>query len=103
MKPAARGRRDHVRRASRDRLERVRDPLEVRDRAEQSERVGVAGLAKHLLDFARLDHLTCVHHGHRLACLGDHREVMRDEDEAHPEVMTETDHQLEDLILDGDI
>ena len=51
------------------------------------------------LDAGGLHDLTGVHHGTAVAELGDHRQVMRDEDQRKPEVAAECVEQLEDLRL----
>ena len=55
--------------------------------AEQAERVGVVRLSEDRLDGPVLDDLARVHHRDVLARLRDHREVVRDEDDAHAELL----------------
>jgi hypothetical protein len=51
------------------------------------------------LDEAFLDDLARVHDGRAIAELGDHREVVGDEDEREPEVLRQRAQQVEDLRL----
>ena len=44
-----------------------------------------------------------VHHQHPVARLGDHREVVGDQDQRQPEVLPEPLEELEDLRLDHDV
>ena len=79
--------------------------LEVQawDRAEQADGVGVLRIGKQALRIAALDHLPGVHHHDLVGQLGDHAEVVGDEDDRGAELRAQGAHQLEDLRLDGDV
>src|SRR5581483_11742339 len=100
VEAAARRRSRRVRRRPRNRGQTLADELEVGNRAEESERVRVARLAEDLLHRAGLDDLPGVHHRDPPAGLRDHREVVRDEDDAEAELLAERPEELEDLVLD---
>ena len=76
---------------------------ELRHRAEQPLRVGVARGAVEL-GHRRLLHLAArVHHHHPLGHLGDDAEIVRDQDDGGADLGLQVLHQVEDLRLDGDV
>ncbi len=57
-------------------------------------------VVQHLADRTGLDQLAAVHDRQLLADLGDHRQVMSDEDQADPGLAAEPGQQPQDLVLD---
>src|SRR5258708_2975835 len=58
---------------------------------------------KHIRSRAPLDHPTCIHHGDVVAHFGHDAEVVRDQNDRHPEPLTKLLDELEDLRLDRDV
>ncbi len=50
-----------------------------------------------------LDDLAGVHHADVGAHLGDHPQVVGDQEDRHPQPCLEVAHQVQDLGLDGDV
>ena len=78
----------------------TRGPVDPRDRAEQSPRVGVLGLVEDLLEGADLDHPPAVHDEHPVGDLGDDAEVVGDQDRRDVLLAVELLDQPQDLRLD---
>ena len=70
---------------------------------EQRHRVRVLRPHEHVADRAGLDDLAGVHDRDVVAEIGDHTEVVGDEDDRHPSFGDESAQQIEDLGLDRDI
>ena len=64
---------------------------------------GWSGVAEQRLDVGVLDDLAGVHDGDPVAHLGDHAEVVGDEDDRRPGLVAQVPHQVEDLRLDRDV
>ena len=91
---------DQAGRGARDRQQPVAAvPVEARHRAQQSPGVGVLGLVEDLLRGAVLDRATGVHHQDVVGELGDHPEVVGDDDDRGVELPLEVADQVEDLRL----
>ncbi len=56
-----------------------------------------------VVDRRLLDHLAGVHHGDAVTEVGDHTEVVSDEQDAEPELALELAEEVEDLRLDGHV
>ena len=63
-------------------------------------RVGMLRRLHHVAAGAHLDHPAEVHHGNPLAKVGDHADVVGDQNEGLPRLLLERLHQVEDLRLD---
>ena len=74
-----------------------------RQRVEQAPGVGVLGAVEDVLVAALLDRLGRVHDQHVVGRLGDHAEVVRDQDDGAAEVALQLVHQLQDLGLGGHV
>ena len=72
-------------------------------RLEQPLRVGVLGLGVDLTDAPRLDDPARVHDRDPVAGLGEHAEVVGDQDQGEPELLTEPLEELQDLGLHDDV
>ena len=66
-------------------------------------RVRVLWAREQVVDGRLLHHLARVHHHDARAEIGDHAEVVGDEDHRHPEPRLERSQQVEDLRLHGDV
>ena len=77
--------------------------VDVRERAEQLLRVRVARRGEDPRDGALLGDLAGVHDQRPVARLGDHRQVVGDEDQPQAELAAEALEELEDLGLDHDV
>ena len=76
---------------------------ELRHRAEQALRVGVARRAEQIAD-RRLLHLAArIHHHHALGDFGDDAEIVGDQDDGGADAVLEVAHQVQDLRLDGHV
>ena len=64
---------------------------------------GCCGSANSVADRRALDDAPGVHHRDVVGDLGDHAEVVRDEDDRGAGLLAQRAHQLEDLRLDGDV
>ena len=58
---------------------------------------------ENLIDGTSFDHVSAVHHDDPLSALGDHSEVMRDEDHPHPGLLLKRSQQCESRSLDRHI
>ena len=104
MKRAARGQVDEARRLPRDRHELLAAvALEGRDRAEQTPRVRMLGRREEARRRPALDDPARVHHRDVVAHLGDDPQVVRDDDDGHPELVLQPHDELEDLRLHRDV
>src|SRR6266545_4257111 len=71
--------------------------------SQQAVGVGMQGPREQLVD-RRLLHLAPgIHHDHPLCGLGDHAEVVRDQNKRNPELALQLENDFEDLRLDHDI
>ena len=77
--------------------------VEPRDRAQQAERVGLLRLGEQRIDRRSFDDLAGVHHQHVVGHLGDHAEIVGDDQDRHAEPALQFLQQVEDLRLDGDV
>ena len=78
--------------------------IAFRDAVEQTGGVGVVRLPfKHRLHRAALHHPARVHHGHGVAELGHHTQVVGDEHDGGVELLLQLAHQFQNLGLDGHI
>ena len=91
------------RQKARDRVERrlVLERVAPRDAAQQPDRVGMAWVVEHLPGGPFLDQLAGVQDPDAIAHLGDHAEVVADEQQRGPELVTQRRDQVEHLGLDG--
>ena len=103
MEPTAGRRLQQRRRRARDRLQVGPLRNQPRQRVEQAPRVGVFGAVEDVLVAALLDRLGRVHDHHVVRRLGDHAEVVRDQDDGAAEVALQLVHQLQDLGLRGHV
>ena len=71
--------------------------------ADQSPRVRVLRAAEERGHVGVLDDLAGIHDGHAVAHLGDHAEVVRDQDDRGAGLVAQVAHQVEDLRLDRDV
>ncbi len=58
--------------------------VDLRQAAKQADRVGMTRSMKELFNRRGLDNPAAVHHRHPIGHLGDHAEVMSDEDDGRP-------------------
>src|SRR5262249_21492047 len=77
--------------------------VEARDGAQQRPRVGVLRALEDLAGRALLDDAAGVHHERARAEAGDHREVVRDEDDRRSRLTVEVAQELDDLGLNGHV
>ena len=77
--------------------------VEARDRAQQADRVGVLGIGKQVGHIGALDDLAGVHHQHLVGDLGDHAEIVGDDQDRHAEPALQVAQEVENLGLDGDV
>src|SRR5262249_34796218 len=76
---------------------------ELRYRADEATRIGMARRAEQRRDGRLLYLAACIHHHHALGDFGHHAEVMGDKDDGRTEALLEVGHETEDLRLDGDV
>ena len=77
--------------------------VEPRDRAQQADGVGVLRVGEQVGDVGAFDDLAGIHHQHLVGHLGDHAEIVGDEQDRHAEPALQVAQQIEDLRLDGDV
>ena len=70
---------------------------------EQAARIGVHALRKHAVGGAAFHHAAAVHHQHALGVLGNHTQVVRDQQQRHAAFFHQAGDQVEDLRLQGDV
>jgi len=75
----------------------------ARQALQQRLRVGMGRVLEHVEHAPLLHHLPGVHDDDAVRDLRDDAEVVRDEEDAHPELVLEVPEQAEDLRLDGDV
>ena len=75
----------------------------LRPRGEQADRVGVARLREERGSRRLLDDPAGIHHGHVVAGLRHHAEVVRDQQDRRAEPLPQVGEQVEDLRLDRDV
>jgi hypothetical protein len=63
----------------------------------------MTGMREQLAGRRGLHHLTGVHDDDPVADLGDHSQVVGDEEDSHPDLVAHLGEQLEDLCLDRDV
>ena len=88
---------------SRGRGPASRGAIEPRHRGQQAAGVGVARGPEQRADRRLLDLAPGVHDHDALRGLGDHAEVVGDQDDRGAEALLELQHQVQDLGLDGDV
>ena len=66
-------------------------------------RIRVAGFPEHLAHVTFLDQSAEIHHGHPVRCLGNHTQIVGDEEDRHVKLAHQILHQVDDLGLDGHI
>ena len=81
----------------------ARRHVEARHRAHQRLQIGMLRLAEDVLDAAGFHHAAAVHHDHLGRHVGDHAEIVRDEQHRHAQFALQVADQLQDLRLDGDV
>jgi hypothetical protein len=91
---------DEVRHVAGDDRQLVLHGPDDRDGADQAARVRVGRSAEEGRHVALLDDLAGIHDGHPVAHLGDHAEVVGDEDDRRAGLVPEVAHEIEDLRLD---
>ncbi len=94
---------DEVRHRARDRRQLVEDLAGDRNRADEAARVGVLRVGEQRPHVRLFDDLTRVHDGDPVAHLGDHAQVMGDEDDGRAGLLLEHAHEVQDLGLDGHV
>ena len=77
--------------------------IDPRRGVQQRPGVRVARIGQQILRRAFLDHLAGVHHQHARADIGDHAEIVADQDDGGAEVAVQPAQQVEDLRLDGHV
>ena len=77
--------------------------VEPRDRAEQADGVGMLRVGEQFVDRRALDDLAGIHHRDLVADLGDHAEIVGDQNDRSPARGLQLAHQIEDLRLQGDV
>ena len=77
--------------------------VQSRDRAEKTDGVGVLRAREQFIHGGALDDLAGVHHRDLVADLGDHAEIVSDEDNRSTALRFQFMHQIEDLRLQGDV
>ena len=77
--------------------------VEPWDRTEQTGRIGMAAVAVHLAGIRHLHDASSVHHRHPVGDFGDHAQVVGDPDDRHAALVLESLHELDDLVLHGDV
>ena len=82
---------------------RATGPAETRSRCQQSTGIGMGRRRKEGLDGRLLDHLSSVHDDHPGAGLGDHCQIVGNQQHRQSQLLAKLLQQLEDLSLDGDI
>src|SRR5689334_6640154 len=91
------------RRQALDRLELLPLEVQARQRLEQRLRVRVARRAEQLVDVGVLDDAARVHDRDPVRDVGDHAEVVGDQDHAHVAFLLDLRQQVHDLSLHGDV
>ena len=76
---------------------------ELRQGAEEPDRIGMLRLVEEGRDRGLLDDSPCVHDGDLVGDLGDDAQVVADHDDRRAELGMELAHEVEDLGLDGDV
>ena len=71
----------------------------ARQAAQQADRVGMARVVEDVVDGALLDEAAGVEHAHAVAHLGDHVEVVADEEDARAELLAQLRDEVEHLGL----
>ena len=77
--------------------------VDARDRAEQAPGVGVLRVVEELVERALLDHPARVHDHDAVGDVGDHREVVGDQDDPGVGLLAQLAQLVEDLRLDRDV
>ena len=86
-----------------DRAQPVLARLQRRHRAQQAARVGMLRLGEQPAHRRMLDHLAGVHHHDIVHQVGDHAQVVGDQDDRGAELLLQAAQQVEDLRLDRDV
>ncbi|MNC77236.1 hypothetical protein D3C75_1291430 [compost metagenome] len=73
------------------------------DRCQQRFAVGVGGYIEQLRHLADFHGLACIHHADPLGGLGNHGQVMGDQDQGHVLFFLQVEQQLHDLRLDSHV
>ncbi len=74
--------------------------IDPRRGVQQRPGVGMARIGQQILGRTFLDHLAGVHHQHARADIGDHAEVVADQDDGGAKVTVQPAQQVQDLRLD---
>jgi hypothetical protein len=61
------------------------------------------GVGKDTMDRALFHNLTGIHHGYSRSMMGNHTQIVRNEQHGHARVFLQSPHEIENLRLDGDI
>jgi hypothetical protein len=80
-----------------------RAPVEPRDRAEQADGVGMLWPGKQFVDRRALDDLAGIHHRDLVADLGDHAEIVGNQDDRRAACGLQLPHQVENLGLQSHV
>src|SRR5215831_1906721 len=103
MERASRGRIERIRNLARDGSARLADERQVWHRFEQHPRVRMARHTKQASRRRELDDAAEVHHAHALCDVAYDREIVRDEKIRKPKAALEIPHQIQDLRLHRDV
>ena len=97
---AARGQVDQVRHVAGDDRQLLAEVADDRDRPDEAAGIRMERLAEQRHDVGLLDDLAGVHHCDPIAHLGDHPEVVGDQDDRGAGLVAQIAHEVEDLGLD---
>jgi hypothetical protein len=73
---------------------------ELGESAKKRMRIWMSWRSQNLANRPLLQHEACIHHCQAVGSLGDHPEVVRDEDHRHALVRLKVEEEFQDLILD---
>ncbi len=99
--------REHLAFGHRDLADRrqalARRHAEARHRAQQRLQIGMLRRLEQILHGAGFHDLAVIHDDDLVGDVGDHAQVVRDQQQRHLQFLLQIDHQFQDLRLDGDI
>ncbi len=78
-------------------------PVEPRDRAQQSDGIGMLRAREQFIDGGAFDDFAGIHHRDLVADFGDDAEIVGDQDDRSAACRLQLAHQIEDLRLQGDV